>query len=122
MFGRARVRHFRRFPDIFPTSPAVRHLPPYPLLCVRVCVCAYIYLCAGNIILGDVRHSAEEIHSACRGGSYANNLYNLFFFITIVLSLSLISVVVRSICICYFYGSFCSITPSAAFASGFCYH
>lgn len=121
MFGRARVRHFRRFPDNFPTSPAVRHLPPTPYSAYVCALCAYIYLCAGNIILGDARNSAEEIHSACRGGSYANNLYILFF-ITIVLSLSLISVVVRSICICYFYGSFCSITPSAAFASGFCYH
>lgn len=57
-------------------------------------------------------HSAEEIKiRACRGGSYANNLFfKLFFYLfTIVLLLSLI-LVVRFISICLlFYGSFCSI-------------
>lgn len=130
----ARFRHFLRFPDVIYLQPTLFlrmwwH-PIFPVYwCACVCLCAFVcaYLCAGKRKKKWRWRRFRRKRSftrACRGGSYANNLYRIFVFVylllfTFFIPLSLILSSAFHMYLFTFYGSFCSIPRQLLLRRGF---
>lgn len=111
-----------------PPSPNVvaSHLPRI-LVCVRVFVRVRVHIC---VLEKEKKwrwrrfRRKRSFTRACRGGSYANNLYRIFVFVylllfTFFLPLSLILSSAFHMYLFTFYGSFCSIPRQLLLRRGF---
>lgn len=112
-----------------PPSSECGGIPSSPYIGVRACVCARscAYLCAGKKEKKWRWRRFRRKRSftrACRGGSYANNLYRIFVFVylllfTFFIPLSLILSSAFHMYLFTFYGSFCSIPRQLLLRRGF---
>lgn len=128
----ARFRHFLRFPDVIYLQPPFLRMwwhPIFPVYwCACVCLCAFvcIFVCRKKKKKWRWRRFRRKrsFTRACRGGSYANNLYRIFVFVylllfTFFIPLSLILSSAFHMYLFTFYGSFCSIPRQLLLRRGF---